>query len=388
VGNLVTGLARDPYRHEIWCLEEEDRFGRELRQRGVSVVELGRRRRRDLDLFRRLATRLRRDRVDILHCHDVLSWFYGTIAALGGRARVVVTMHGRRPSISKRHLIEQRLLTFGTAAIVSVSEYLKRQLVDELRLASGRVLTILNGIPIDRSIADPGSAERRIRARRALGLSEDAIVVGSVGELSSVKHLDLAIEALGEARRRVPSLQLVLIGDGAERDRLTRLATDLGLEGAVCFAGIRRDVGLMLQAFDLYVCSSHYEGISLAILEAMAAGLPIVATAVGGNTEILADRSGVLVPSDDKARLAATFVELAVSPESRLALGNEARRRVCARHSLEGMLAAYDSLYHQVLRRSATRDIAGRETGASRTPLSTELRGIERERERNSGALP
>ena len=196
-----------------WCLEEADVLGRELLAEGRTVFEFGKRRSRDFALFAKMARLIRRERVDVLHCHDELSWFYGAIAArLAARdTRVVMTMHGRRSNMSARHVREQRVLASMSSAIISVSEFLRQQLIGELRLPNNRVRTIRNGIAL--SVASPGCAERQ-RARAKLGIRPESPVIGSVGELSAVKNLDLALEATAVARRAIPDLQAVFIGDG------------------------------------------------------------------------------------------------------------------------------------------------------------------------------
>ena len=122
VVSLFQHVRRDQYNSAIWCLEEGDVQGRELIAQGEPVVELGKRDGRDAGLFVRIAQRIRRNRIDLLHCHDELSWFYGAIGAKlsGRRSPVVVTMHGRRSNISRRHLCEQRVLAALTSSIVSV----------------------------------------------------------------------------------------------------------------------------------------------------------------------------------------------------------------------------------------------------------------------------
>jgi glycosyltransferase involved in cell wall biosynthesis len=304
-------------------------------------------------LFLRIARQLRADRVDILHCHDELSWFYGTIAArLGGRdTRVIVTMHGRRLNIATRHLYEQRVLAAGSASIVAVSEFLRHQLLRELHLDADRVTTIKNGISID---ACYPTADERHRARVELGLPAGAIVAGTVGELSPIKNLDLALEAIAAARRQVSDLRLVFVGEGALRARLTARAADLGLGDCVLFAGLRRNVAALLPAFDIYLCSSDYEGVSLSILEAMARGRPIVATAVGGNPELIEhDETGLLAPKGDAPAMAERIARLAGDAALRERLGKRAQAWVRRTFSMDRMVRDYERAYAAALSGSA-----------------------------------
>lgn len=347
VAQLAQRLPANRYQSSICCLEEADRLGRELQDGGVDVTVLGRHRNRDLGLLWRLAWHARRERVDILHCHDELSWFYGGLAARLARVPIViVTMHGRRPAISARHLFEQRILARGTARIVAVSDYLRKQVRAELRVSASQVVTIRNGIAMPTAPPDPSATER---ARRKLGLPLDSFVVGSVGELSEVKNFDLAIEAVAGLLGALPHIRLVLVGEGPLRARLEATVGDSGLAGAVHFAGVRRDIADVLPAFDVYLCSSNYEGISLSILEAMAAGRPIVATRVGGNPEIIQDgETGLLVPERDPEAMARALESLANDAPMRGRLGSAAERLVISTFHLRRMLDGYDCLYQEL----------------------------------------
>ena len=346
VVNLLRQMPAARYDSEVWCLETSDVQGVELRSHSEPVFEFDKRRRRDPWLFVRLAQRLRQQRVDIVHCHDELSWFYGAIAArLSGRARVIVTMHGRRAGMSRRHVIEQRILARTTEKIVTVSDYLHAQLVDELAPKPARLVTIKNGIRLSENEGPDAPA----RARAKLGVAADVPLIGTVGELSTVKNIPLAIEAVGLARRAVPHLRLALVGDGALREALGRLATAHGLEDAVHFVGLRRDVPELLHGFDVYLCSSDYEGISLSILEAMAASRPVLATAVGGNSELVAEGvTGRLVPPRDADAMAAALIEMFRSPDRTRRLGARAQAFVHEAYSLERMIHDYDRLYSSV----------------------------------------
>ncbi len=344
VAALVRHVPPELYESSVWCLEDLDALGQELAAEGRAVLSLGKRRSRDLGLFLAIAKRLRAQRVDVLHCHDELAWFYGAVGArlAARRVRVVMTLHGRRNDISARHRLEQRLLATFTSSIVSVSEYLRRQVISELKLAGDRVTTITNGI--DMTPADSGP-EARLRARLRLGIPEDAVVVGSVGELSAVKNFDAMLEAAAAARRSMPSLRLVLIGDGALRARLEQKAATLGLHDAL-FAGVRRDVPALLPAFDIYVCSSDYEGISLSILEAMERGCAVLATEVGGNPELIRHGdTGLLVRKGDVTQLAGEMARLAGDPALREQLGRTAQRRVRRHYGVGRMTQDYLDLY-------------------------------------------
>jgi glycosyltransferase involved in cell wall biosynthesis len=309
----------------------------------VRLTELSRRRRRDAGLFLRLARLAHRERVDVIHCHDELAWFYGAVAGRLAGCRVVMTMHGRRRNISFRHLVEQRALAALTSSLVSVSGFLQRQVAAELCLPLDAVTPVPNGV---RPLPEPDAAARGA-ARRLIGMPDESRpVFGSVGELSEVKDFELALDAVALARRDVPDLQLTIAGDGSRREALEQKVRALGLERHVCLLGLRRDVPALLPGFDAYVCSSRYEGISLSILEAMSARLPVIATEVGGNPELVRPgHTGVLVPPGGAQSMADAMVRLVREPETRRTLGAAARAFVCDRYAMPRMLAAYQAIY-------------------------------------------
>lgn len=355
IATLVRGLPTDAFDCRIWCLEEADALGRELTAAGEPLLELNRTQRRDFGLVRRLVRAARAGAIDVLHCHDELSWFYGILAAMWlPRLAVVTTMHGRRGDISPRHRLEQRLLCRRTDALVSVSAFLRDQLVRDLRLRADKITLIINGVRLDET---RGTREA---ARRALGLDDGHLVVGCVGELSPVKHFDLAVDAFAAVAASTPSARLVLVGDGDCRADLEAQAQARGLGDRIVFAGVRRDVPSLWPAFDVYLCSSRYEGTSLSVLEAMAASRAVVLTAVGGNPALVTDAvSGRLVPSDDAPAMTAALLELLGDPALRQRLGAAARAVVHSRYTIDATLDAYGTAYRRAL--AARRGTSGAE---------------------------
>lgn len=349
VVSLVRHLPASQFVNAIWCLEEGDVQGRELLARGEQVLELRKAPGRDVVLFFRVARLIRQHEVELLHCHDELSWFYGAVGArLAHRGtQVVMTMHGRRRNISRRHLLEQRFLAALTSSIVCVSKFLCDQIHSELMPDPRRVTTIKNGISLP--VTFPSHHERQ-QARASLGIPPEAFVIGSVGELSPVKNLDLTLDAAAIAVGKRPDLRVVFVGDGAERQALAERVAELGLQENVLFAGWRRDIQNLLPALDIYVCSSHYEGISLSVLEAMARGRAIAATAVGGNPELIEHRrTGILVAAGNPLELADAILGLAANPHEREQLGREAQRKVSSAHGIDRMVQSYAALYQRLM---------------------------------------
>lgn len=332
----------------VWCLEALDQLGADLAAEGVPIVDFQKPEGRHPQTFLKLARAISHHRIDVVHCHDELSWFYGAIASrlVTRHVPAVVTMHGRRPDISRRHLLEQQVLARMSAAIVCVSDFLRRQLIEDVHVSPGRVRVIRNGIDV---ASDPPTPAERQAARDALGVKYDAFVVGTVGEHSKVKNLDMALEAMRMVVEVVPVATLVLIGDGALRQRLELRAEQLGIRAKVVFAGIRRSVPDLLAAFDVYVCSSDYEGVSLSILEAMARSCPVVATDVGGNPEVVVGgKTGLLVPKGDAGALAHNLLRVWRDTPFRESAGREGNARFRAEFGISRMAEAYAALYREV----------------------------------------
>jgi glycosyltransferase involved in cell wall biosynthesis len=223
-----------------------------------------------------------------------------------------------------------------------VSEDLKRFMLQE-GFAADRVRVIYNGIATGPA---PTTAERQA-FRAGIGIPPDAIVVGSIARLDPVKHLESLIEAIRilEDGRQVMAL---IVGDGPERARLEALAAAGGVQSRVRFTGYRADARDWLRACDMYVNCSTSEGVSLTILEAMAASLPVIVTAVGGTPEVVTADCGLLIPPRDARALAGAVGQLAADPEGARARGAAGRARVEALFTIERMVASYADVYREL----------------------------------------
>jgi glycosyltransferase involved in cell wall biosynthesis len=256
---------------------------------------------------------------------------------------VIFTEHGRLsdvPPSSKRRLAN-RVLARVPDAVFAVSEDLKRHLVAE-GFSAQAVRVVHNGI----AFGPLPTTDRRADARRSLGVPDGTLVIATVGRLDPVKDIGALIRAIPALADKV-SVLLMVIGDGPERTSLERLAEECHVAPYVRFFGHRDDARELLVGCDVYANSSISEGVSLTILEAMAAGLPIVATNVGGTPEVVDTASGRLVPQRDSGTLSRTLLELAAQPMLRHQLGRAARLRVEARFTLERMVREYRDAYNE-----------------------------------------
>jgi glycosyltransferase involved in cell wall biosynthesis len=302
--------------------------------------------------------------VGLVHALSFPAHLYACLAArLTGRRAIANVRNAHHDTAGARRRAAWRGGIAPSAdAVVTVSERLAEEM---RRLVGGRkVVCLPNGIEVERFAAGD-----REGARAALGLAPEALVVGAVGNTRPVKgHMDL-LRAAATVMARVPAATVVLVGAEVEpvASELRQFCRARGLEGRVVFTGLRRDVEALLPAMDIFCLPSLSEGMSGALLQAMAAGRPVVATAVGGNPEVVVEgETGLLVPVRDPEALARALLALAEAPALRARMGAAGQQRVRERYSLQTMIARYDALYRAVLARRPL--AAGRPAPAERVP--------------------
>lgn len=328
----------------VCCLDDTGAWGRELQAEGIDVTALNRHAGFHPGLGRLVARAARRHRATMIHAHHYSPFVYSALARLwGGPSHVLFTEHGRLSDAgpSGKRRFANRILSRGASRVFTVSRELGEHLADE-GFAASSLGVIYNGIEIG-PLPD-AAARAEVRAR--LAVADDCVVIGTIARLDPVKDLATLIQAMRLLARSTKA-RLVVIGDGLEKATLERLAADTGLADQIVFLGHRDDARVWLGGCDLYANSSISEGISLTVLEAMAAGVPVVATKVGGTPEIVDDSCGRLVPARDPAALAQALQELAGSAALRQSLGAAARARVEQRFDIVRMIAAYAAEYHR-----------------------------------------
>jgi glycosyltransferase involved in cell wall biosynthesis len=327
----------------VCCLDQRGEWAAELEALDIPVDSLSRQAGFHPTLAVELARILKERRIDVIHCHHYSPYVYGLLATvMHPRVRLVFTEHGRLSDAapSRKRKIVNPLLARWPARLYAVSADLKRHMVAE-GFPAQRLNVIYNGIDAGKRPTAP----QREAARRALGVPQDAFVVGTVGRLDPVKNIPSLLRAFALLAREYPGARLVIVGDGPDRGALQAEVDSLGLGDTVVFTGYRSDVRAIMPAFDLYANTSTYEGVSLTILEAMASALPVVATNVGGNPEVVVDHeTGRLVAGHDKA-IAGALLELAGDPNQRHAMGNAGRWRVKRHFSIDRMVQQYAGVY-------------------------------------------
>ena len=263
--------------------------------------------------------------------------------------RLLLEEHGRFfPEVERplRRSLNRLLLRRLTHRFVAVSDDVRERLAVYEGLPRAAIEVVPNGVPRPTALAPAA----RAALRASLGLPVDAFVVGTVGRFDPIKNLPLLVDALARAAPQLPRLRALLVGDGAELAAVRQRVAAAALDDRVCFTGFRADARELTQCMDLFVLSSHSEGLSIALLDAQAAGVPAAVTAVGGNPDVVVHgETGWVVAPGDAAALAAAIV--AGGGDARLCagLGAAAVRRHAERFDWEAMLRRYRELYRGML---------------------------------------
>jgi sugar transferase (PEP-CTERM/EpsH1 system associated) len=355
---LVDAINRMPahkYRHAVVCLTDYTEFAQRITRPGVELVALHKPPGLELGTHKRLFKLLRQMRPEVLHTYNLGTIEYHATALLAGVPVRVHAEHGRDASdphgVNRKHNLLRRLLVPAIDRYVPVSRDLERWLRGVVGIPQAKVQLIDNGVDTERfhpatdAAAEPWNAP-------------GVFVIGTVGRLQDVKDQACLIDAFVLLRAMLPEqrdrLRLVLVGDGPLRERLAQKIAGAGLQDCAWLPGPRSDVDVVMRSFSLFALSSIAEGTPVTMLEAMASGLPVVSTAVGGIPDLVADgASGALVPAGDPQRLAEALAAYVLDAERTRRHGAAGRARIEQQYSVAAMLSAYVDLYDG-LRKSKT----------------------------------
>jgi len=348
VAQLASGLSRDRYRVSVACLYDPGPVADEIRSAGIPVFDLAMRGKWDVTVTGRFHRLLRHQRVDVLHSHlihaNLIAPFSGRLA---GVPVVITTRHNVHIGPVWREWLNWCAKN-GRDVAIAISEEVRATEVERSGAPPSSVVVIPNGISVDRFAAPDQAAVTKLR--RTWGVGADGFVIGTLARFHEQKGHRYLLDAQRIMLDRAPHTKLLLVGEGVLFESVRERASHLGIADSVILPGVRHEVPEILALLDLFVLPSLWEGLPISILEAMAAGKPVVATRVGGVPEVVVDgETGLLVPPRDPEALAGAIARLLRDPQLRHRMGQAGQERVREHFSVEQMVRRTETLYEELL---------------------------------------
>jgi glycosyltransferase involved in cell wall biosynthesis len=352
--HTIKGLNPERYTARLCSLKKKGEFACRLEEEGLEVYSLNMRNETTLEgwltSIRALVLLVRyfmKERPAIVHSFLFSANILARIAGYLTGVPVIISSVRVMGGEQKWHHFIDRVTAFMADHVVAVSDGVKEHVVRNAHLPERKVSTIYNGVVVGNIAAIDASA-----LMNDIGLKAAERILIAAGRLHRQKGYDLLLQALSVVQESFPGVKLLILGEGEEEKSLKKLAHSLELSEKVLFLGLRSDVDRLLHCSEIFVLSSRWEGFPNVLLEAMAAGKPVVATAVGGVQELVVDQlTGILVPPQDATALADAIMLLLSDKKRALAMGASGWERVLQRFSMDAMLSKTESLYHELLAR-------------------------------------
>jgi glycosyltransferase involved in cell wall biosynthesis len=343
-------LEADRFQSVVCTLGERSQLAEHVEKLGVPLIELGMmsKRRGRRKIVKRLVELIRSYHIDLVHAHLFHANYLSRLAAHRVGVPCIVSIHNTytRPKFHRR-VINWWLSKRKTAAIIAGSNDIRRDILRYDHVKSALIEVIPNAVDLSRSRSQ--MTKNEVRAQ--LGIGSDAYVLGTVGRLEEQKGHRFLLGAMDLLKQRGVVPVLLLIGNGREREALLEQAESLGIMDRVHFLGMREDLGDLFRAMDLFVMPSLWEGLSLAMLTAMAAGLPVIATNAGGVTDVLGSNvRGFVVPPGESQALADQIFWCMSQKESTATIAEKGAEYVRLNYSDVAMVKRLESIYERVLR--------------------------------------
>ena len=355
--NIINRTPPDRYRHVIICLTNADDFANRITLPGIQVIQLHKPAGQNFRVFWDLWKTLRTLRPDVVHTRNLASLEMQLVTLLMPGIKRVHGEHGRDihdlDGTNKKYNLLRKAMQPFEHRYIAVSRDLLQWLKHTVAIPEKKLRQIYNGV--DAGKFSPRQDDAKLGDLAPPGLlPENAVVVGTVGRLAEVKNQQLLIEAVGYLFTKRPilrgTLRLVLVGDGPLKLQLVGRVKQLGLSDVVWFTGDRNDVPTLMQLMDIFILPSLAEGISNTLLEAMASGLPVIATSVGGNVELIDEGvNGRLVPVNNVVAMADAVAELVDDPILRQSMGKKGLALVRTTFNWEKTVADYLAVYDTLL---------------------------------------
>lgn len=340
--NIVGNLDPSRFQCDVLCLRNSGRFAEELQSAGHVVCNFGIGRGKAFAVPRKLASFIRDGGYDVVQTHDTTPLLYTALAKLYYRYfRHVYTEHSGIYSCQPRHRFMTWLALFSTDHAVMVSNNLLSYYKSHFPLSRPEMSVIYNGL--DFPVA-PDDARASVCSE--WGIPADTVIVGTAVRFYPQKGIRYLVEAIPTVLKVHPRTHFLLVGDGVERQMLEQMVEIAGIKEHVTFTGFRRDIARLIGAMDIYVLPSLWEGLPLALIEALMAGKAVIATSAGGNPEVIVDgETGFIVSPAQSEHLAERLIALVGSEETRNDLAERGQLFVRKQFALQRMIDAYEKLY-------------------------------------------
>jgi len=351
--NMVTNLVNyiDPNRFEstIISFTPLKPLNTRVDLNRVQVISLNKKGGNNPVLVYKICLMLKKIGADIVQTHN---WGTALEGILGAKlARIPGIVHAERGTIENKkcNIVLQRFLWGFADQVLSVSEAHRKKVTNIIGFPHEQIKAIVNGVDTERFFPNP---EIKEEIRKKLGLKKGSFCIGTVGSLRPVKNQSLLVHACKPILPRFDQIEVLIVGEGPLKSQLIQEVKTLGLSEKIHFAGGRPNIPEILNALDIFVLPSRSEGMPNAVLEAMACGVPAIATSVGGTAEIIEDgKNGILIASEDELHLTRALTELIQNHEKRHTIGIEGRGRVLSHFSLKKMVSEYQVLYESLIQK-------------------------------------
>lgn len=350
VVNICRSIDREKFDVTVLCLRYLGEFVPQIEELGIKVIFLPQREdgKTDHFSFLKVAKVLKGEKIDIIHTHNTQPFLDGTLAAImSGVKAVIHTDHCRSFPDKKRYMFAEWLMSHYAYKVVGVSDHTTENLVKYEHITRKKLMTIPNGIDISKYDTEID----RDAKKNDIGINNSGFIIGMGVRLSKQKGITYLLKSMPEIINAFPDITLVIAGDGEERVNLEKETTDLNINDNVIFTGPRLDIHELLKLFDLYVLPSIFEGLPMVLLESMAAGCPIVATDVGGNSTAIKHRiNGSLVESENPKAFAEEVIHVLNDEDLRRQYIEKSHVMMKELFSADIMTRQYENLYLKALK--------------------------------------
>ncbi len=347
VVNICRTIDREKFDVIVICLRNLGEFVPEIERMGIKVRLVPQKQNgTDYFSFLKLASILKEEEVEVIHTHNTQPFFDGTIAGLLAGVRTIIhTDHARNFPDKRRYMFAEWLVSHFAYKIVGVSDHTCHNLVHYEKIPENKIITIMNGIDLTRYKIEIDQQRKRME----LGLNGKGPIIGLAVRLVEAKGIRYLLQAMKDVIPLFPDITLLIAGDGPLQDELKKMSVDLGIERRVLFTGPRLDIPELMKLFDIYVLPSVSEGLPMVLLEAMAAGCPIIATEVGGVPKAVhhGENGSLVRPGNPKA-LSSEIVRLLSNKDVRERYSENGVRLAQEKFSAEAMTRSYEKLYLRI----------------------------------------